>query len=644
MIRWVHISMRNRLILGLVVTVLACLLGWLVFSREIYEPLVHLFIKPHPYEDYSPVRFPRCEIIYGLYTLFLVVWLISCLLWIRSSRLHRKLPMRMERGWRWLNLLFFILSLAIFLLHARNQPGLSPVAMGYIGSAENLAAGLGYTTFRVSLETREIPQPLTTWPPLFSALIAAGIKVGLDPILAARGLNLLATALALFPMVWLGEALIGRRAAILAAVAFPVFIPFVKLSAYAWSEGMFILWILLACLALAAIRPKNSPCEDPVTALPLILAAGLACGLATLTRYIGIFLIPAGNLYLILRAHAESSWRAASKRRLVLDLFCFNAGWIALAFPFFLRNLLKEGHLLGAPREASTMGFFFLLRWTWTTLLTDIIPLPFPFPTVIRNILLILVTGTIVVLCALWASRRWENRGSVHKRDGMAFHLRSALKGMERSSFLLLWLIPGMYLIILLAVRSLIHLDGITYRFLSPIYPFFLLGAGWAVARIGDHRTFSGVSAFWVFFFILLLLPHAIFYQWIESRHGIGQFTESARVHWVREHTEPRDFIFSDMGEEVMLFAHRVVYAVEPFPYKRILSHERILRFKSRWQQKFRKFYLVISPDVLWIERRYPILKYGRLIHDLYQGRTTGYPGFELMKEAPPRLKIYEIN
>ncbi|MBW2146779.1 MAG: hypothetical protein JRG73_04780 [Deltaproteobacteria bacterium] len=319
MTRWFCIAIRSRLMFGLAVAVPACLLGWLIFPREILAPLKYFLIQPHPYEDYHPVRFHRSETIYTLYGVFPAGWLISCVLWVRFFRLHRKLPIRMERSGRFLTLSIFLLSLVIFLLHARNQPGLSPVAMGYIGSARNLAADMGYTTLRVSLETREIPQPETTWPPLFPALIAVGIRAGLDPIMAARGLNLLTTALALFPMVWLGQALVGRKAAILAAAAFPIFIPFVKLSAYAWSKGMFILWILPACLALASIRPMNSPYKDTVFASPFILAAGLASGPAILMRYIGIFLVPVGNLYLMLRAHAESSWRQASHRRLLLD-------------------------------------------------------------------------------------------------------------------------------------------------------------------------------------------------------------------------------------------------------------------------------------------------------------------------------------
>ena len=80
-----------------------------------------------------------------------------------------------------------LLGVGLALAASRHGVGASPDSVVYIGVARNLLAGRGLTEpFGALVDT-----PLTRYPPLYPALLAAGGPLGLDPLATARWISAL---------------------------------------------------------------------------------------------------------------------------------------------------------------------------------------------------------------------------------------------------------------------------------------------------------------------------------------------------------------------------------------------------------------------------------------------------------------------
>jgi hypothetical protein len=189
-----------------------------------------------------------------------------------------------------------LLGVGLALAASRHGVGASPDSVVYIGVARNLLAGRGLTEpFGALVDT-----PLTRYPPLYPALLAAGGPLGLDPLATARwisallfGVNILFVGLALATLLprarWLP--VVG---ALLAASGLPL----LTMHSMAWSEPLFLLLNFLSLLALAAYLDQGRPAA-------LVLAGALG-GLALLTRYAAFPLVAVGVLGLLFMGTA---WR-----------------------------------------------------------------------------------------------------------------------------------------------------------------------------------------------------------------------------------------------------------------------------------------------------------------------------------------------
>ena len=169
----------------------------------------------------------------------------------------------------------------------------SPDAVFYVGTARNWLDGRGFTP------PPGLP-PLEHFPPLFTVVLAALGKVGLDPLDGARAVNALAFA---GIVLLVGVVVLARTgsvpAALVAGVLSAAAVDLLTYSASALSEPLFILLCLGGLVVLATFLDRPSPA--------LLLAAGALVGAAFLTRYVGIALLVAGVAALVWRRH----WAAA---------------------------------------------------------------------------------------------------------------------------------------------------------------------------------------------------------------------------------------------------------------------------------------------------------------------------------------------
>jgi hypothetical protein len=211
--------------------------------------------------------------------------------------------------------------------------GLRNDSVQYTFGARNLLAGNGYMRTSGGGELK----PITTVPPVFSTAIAA---VSLSGIEAMRSARFLIIALLALDVMLLGYLVYRLTRSIGLALAAGVLFgcSAVILDNFAWlmSEPLFVfLW--LACFILFDVSVKTRRKW-------WLILLGVFCGLAYLTRYIGITLPVTFGLMLVIFEHGWKT-KLISISCLVLPFLPFVAGWA-------IRNTL----LIGNPANRTLLS------------------------------------------------------------------------------------------------------------------------------------------------------------------------------------------------------------------------------------------------------------------------------------------------
>ena len=210
---------------------------------------------------------------------------------------------------------------------SRFGAGTEPDSATYLSAARSLSHGHKFLGIG--------GEPLTFFPPLFPAAVAAAHATGLSYLSGARVVNAAAFGLLIIiTVVWVRR-LTGSRAGALVAGLFVALSPtLVDMGSSALSEPLFALFV---ALSLALLR------ENGRGARKLAFATGVAIAAAFLTRYVGFFLLPVAVATVGLgRDRLAWRWRAA-----------LAGPPIVAAALWFARNLRVDGSLTGLrPRSA----------------------------------------------------------------------------------------------------------------------------------------------------------------------------------------------------------------------------------------------------------------------------------------------------
>ena len=202
-------------------------------------------------------------------------------------------------------------ALLVLLRGASYGVGLSPDSAYYISVARNLLEGHGFVagdsayfipvTKDLFGETGPVvsePFTLADAPPLFPLTLSLVGFFGIDAITAARYVNAIAFGLTVFTTTrWLQRRVRSRFLVVWAGSACTLALPLTFVSSFAWTEPLFILFVVLSLSALD--RFMNSGRRSS-----FIFAAGFTA-MACLTRYPGVALIAGGVVMLL-------SWRTAA--------------------------------------------------------------------------------------------------------------------------------------------------------------------------------------------------------------------------------------------------------------------------------------------------------------------------------------------
>lgn len=324
-------------------------------------------------------------------------------------------------------------------------PGLINDSVVYIGGAENILAGNGYSRTSGGGEIK----PLTVNVPLYSYTLAAVAKSGVELTRAGWMISL-----ACFALNGLLAALIARRLtksrgwALAAALLVLSSESVIRAHTFALSEPLFITLMLTAIFLLTFALE----CDNWF----LLAAAGLTVSLTYLTRYIGLSLLATGVVAFFM---FSKSW----KERLT------KIGWFLLfgllgGIGWVVRNMLVAGtavnrSLLFHPQTADK------LQEGTQTLLTFLFPNRFDLysvaPPVWDGLAVLLIFGMIALVFLLW--RKAERADDMSSGNQARFAFLLALQAI-------------FYLVVLFL--SLTFLDASTAlenRILVPVFVCLIL-------------------------------------------------------------------------------------------------------------------------------------------------------------------------
>ena len=325
-------------------------------------------------------------------------------------------------------------------------PGISPDGVVYIDAARHFAAGEG----PLATDAHGEPRLVTTWPPLFPALLGFGALLGLEPATAALLLNAWSHAALALLVGLLAWRVSTREHAALIAAPLMATAPIAVLYA-----GRVLTEPLFMALTTGALLPLMAHSRDG--RLRHLLWAGLLVGLACMQRYAGYAWLAALPLWLLLR---PARWRNAG---------VFLAA--ALPLPLAWRVVMWSSQSVLDSRAAS-FGWPTFLHVKSVAHSLSTWMLPETSPVALRAV----AAGLVLAAAAagvVWVFRRRREPAAV-------------------PALLLLLVVLGYCLVLGTTVLFLDRALLPEPRMLLPLLPPALVGLGWALSGLKGRARWAG--------------------------------------------------------------------------------------------------------------------------------------------------------
>jgi hypothetical protein len=408
-------------------------------------------------------------------------------------------------------------------------PGLTHDSVAYLYAADGLLNGRGMVYFGYGT-------PFVQWPPLLPFLLASLKITGLDPINSIRFINALVYALTVyFSGLWLTHNVKIRILSIIGqAAAFSV--PLVYVSKHLWTEGMFILFILLF-LSYSSRFVINGASKD------LVLMSVFA-SLSVLTRYAGITAIAVGVL--VIAAHNGKAVERLRKMIIFLSISCTPLMlWLIrnyLVFSTFTgRKLPSATPLVKSIKDAYTTVFSWFFPYSKLSV-TD------------RYRMRLLVFFILACLFAAVVYRLLKNRDHLYCKELLYNNTRVI-------PFVLFIFI---YAAFLLFSVSTIAVDPIDDRLMSPVYVPLTLVVFYTIGRLCEFFS-RGNSAGRIILCVLaalwLIYPFSGAASMVTDsvRNGAGGYSkttwrDSSIIAYLKDN-KPESIVFSNFPDAVYVLS-----------------------------------------------------------------------------------------
>jgi hypothetical protein len=227
-------------------------------------------------------------------------------------------------------------------------PGLDPDSASYLGAAESLARGAGLTIPTADWTEPEPTSALSHFPPVFSVVIAGGVKVGLAPTQSARIVESIAFGITVAIVMDMVGMTGGNLAGILVVAAVMIARPIVLVHLSVLSEPLFLCVLTATLFGMVRRWPP--------------LAVGMLAATAALVRYAGVAVVAAVVLWQLIE---PGSFRRRITRALVAGLpaVVFFGAWVLHTGAENGASGIREFGVYGNLGEALVQGGRTIAAW-----------------------------------------------------------------------------------------------------------------------------------------------------------------------------------------------------------------------------------------------------------------------------------------
>jgi 4-amino-4-deoxy-L-arabinose transferase-like glycosyltransferase len=330
--------------------------------------------------------------------------------------------------------------------------GFTTDSESYLDVARTVLEGGGLRQRVVDFWRPALPDPLGLWPPAYPVAVAAFAT--LWPLeTAARLVSALATVGFALAFHALAARTLRGPAAVLATLLALATPGVAYASGMAWSEPLFLFTATSALAGLVAIAPAHPRRRDAGALVRAAVACGLVAGVAALTRYVGVLLVPVGIVWLVARRAPSGvvvAWTLAAALPPLL--------WIARCLAVFGRPFGPGLPAAHEPLELVLQDALGGLRWSL---------LPWPVQDH-----LVLALPALLVLAALAA----------------AALPRAGVPALVSGYTVL-------YFIALVGLRSRWTFNVIGERYLTPMLPMVWLACATTLVAAGERVRYVGRAA-----------------------------------------------------------------------------------------------------------------------------------------------------
>lgn len=248
----------------------------------------------------------------------------------------------------------FFLILAMIILHICTPAGagLANDSVAYIAGARSLLQGTGYSDIWLDSSLEAI----THYPPLLSLTLYGMGLLGMDPLRGARVLNILLFGANTALMAVLGWRISkSKTAGIWASLLFLLNASLLRVHVFALSEPLFLFFSLLSFVLFDLYFSFSKHWV-------FLLFAGIATGLACLTRYSALALLPT---FIITTFIFNKKWHQKLSTTAI-----FMAGSLPFLAAWLIRNKISAGnatnrsfHFHPITSENIQPGIYNFSRW-----------------------------------------------------------------------------------------------------------------------------------------------------------------------------------------------------------------------------------------------------------------------------------------
>jgi hypothetical protein len=367
--------------------------------------------------------------------------------------------------------------ITVLVATAKYGPGITHDSVAYLYAAKTLLNGRGLEYFGYGT-------PFVQWPPLFPSLIAAVGFPGIDMIQAVRWINSMAFGfIVLFSSLWLLKNVKNYLLVLLGTTTTLLSIPLLQVSRYAWSEPVFILFILLFLIALHKYFTRNQ--------YKFLIISAVFASMACMTRYLGVIAAFTGVMLLLIQS--------GKLRSRLSNILLFGAISGLPMVVWFLRNYMVFSTITGS-RTASQIPLMYNAALAISTLVSWFLP-----SANIPVILSVLVIMFIFFIAAVAAVVR-RIKHTIVQTDFIKGGLKLLMPNTVMPAFIIF------YVLYLVIAASFAAFDPIGDRLLSPVFVPLVLWVFHMTGRLYDWmekavsvKAFRYILA--VLIFLWLILP-----------------------------------------------------------------------------------------------------------------------------------------